>query len=60
MILIFLSIIRIFANVAFQAIKTALKIVMKKKPVAATREAKMYFNFNRLVPTKRRPVGLNT
>ena len=46
----FLSIMRIFVNIIFQAIKIELKIVMRKRPVVATRKVNMYFN--RLVPTK--------
>ena len=48
---------RIYANVISQENKIALKTAMKKKFIAATRKVNMYFN--RLVPTKRRPVGLN-
>ena len=50
MISIFSLIIRIFANVTFQVIKIELEIVMRKKPIVATRKVNMYFN--RLVPTK--------
>ena len=42
-----LSIVRIFVNVAFQVIKTALKIVMRKKPTIPTRKINMYFLNNK-------------